>query len=85
MPAPKDAPKTPPPQQDWTHTLARGVVSLAGFAVAGVLTLLLLVGLALAVAFPNLPDVTDLADYRPKLPLRVFTADGVLIDRKSVV
>ena len=40
MPAPKDAPKTPPPQQDWTHTLARGVVSLAGFAVAGVLTLL---------------------------------------------
>ncbi len=79
MPAPKDAPKTPPPQQDWTHTLAHGVVSLAGFAVAGVLTLLLLVGLALAVAFPNLPDVTDLADYRPKLPLRVFTADGVLM------
>ncbi|QBM29951.1 Penicillin-binding protein 1A [Hydrogenophaga pseudoflava] len=37
------------------------------------------VGLALAVAYPNLPDVADLADYRPKLPLRVLTADGQLI------
>ena len=81
MPAPKDAPPSPPASNasGWTYTLARAVVSLAGFAVAGVLTLLLIVGLALAVAFPNLPDVTDLADYRPKLPLRVFSADGVLI------
>ena len=81
MPAPKDAPHTPPrpAKQGRTHTLARGVVALASLAVAGVATLLLLVGLALAVAFPNLPDVTDLADYRPKLPLRVFTADGVLM------
>ena len=85
MPAPKDAPTaSPSPQssaaaQNWPRTLVRVVVSLAGVAVAGVLTLLLLVGLALAVAFPNLPDVTDLADYRPKLPLRVFTADGVLM------
>ena len=37
------------------------------------------IGIALAVAYPNLPDVADLADYRPKLPLRVFTADGQLI------
>ncbi len=34
---------------------------------------------ALAVAYPNLPDISDLSDYRPKLPLRVFTADGVMI------
>ncbi|UJW83511.1 penicillin-binding protein 1A [Hydrogenophaga sp. SL48] len=37
------------------------------------------IGLALAVAYPNLPDVADLADYRPKLPLRVLTHDGQLI------
>ncbi|MBT9550226.1 MAG: penicillin-binding protein 1A [Hydrogenophaga sp.] len=37
------------------------------------------IGLALAVAYPNLPDVADLADYRPKLPLRVLTSDGQLI------
>ena len=36
-------------------------------------------GIALAVAYPNLPDVTGLADYRPKLPLRVLAANGELI------
>jgi penicillin-binding protein 1A len=81
MPAPKDVSPPPPTpaRNDWTYALARGVVTLATLAVGAVVTLLLLVGLALAVAFPNLPDVTDLADYRPKLPLRVFTADGVLM------
>ena len=34
---------------------------------------------ALAVAYPNLPDISDLSDYRPKLPLRVFSSEGILI------
>ncbi len=38
------------------------------------------VAIALAVAYPNLPEVTSLADYRPKLPLRVLSADGRLIE-----
>ncbi len=46
---------------------------------AGTLSVLILVAIALAVAFPNLPDISDLSDYRPKLPLRVFSAEGVLI------
>jgi len=33
----------------------------------------------MAVAFPNLPDISALSDYRPKLPLRVFSAEGDLI------
>ena len=33
----------------------------------------------MAMAFPNLPDISALSDYRPKLPLRVFTADGDLM------
>ena len=37
------------------------------------------VAIALAVAFPNLPDISDLSNYRPILPLRVFTSDNVLI------
>jgi penicillin-binding protein 1A len=37
------------------------------------------VGLALAVAYPNLPEISSLTDYRPKLPLRVYSADGVQI------
>ena len=38
-----------------------------------------MVAVALAVAYPNLPDISDLSDYRPKLPMRVYSADGVLI------
>jgi penicillin-binding protein 1A len=30
-------------------------------------------------AYPNLPDVSDLADYRPKLPMRVYSAEGALL------
>ena len=50
-----------------------------GVLLAAGLSLLILIAVALAVAFPNLPDISDLADYRPKLPLRVFSAEGVLI------
>ena len=30
-------------------------------------------------AYPNLPDVSELADYRPKLPLRVYSTEGALL------
>lgn len=59
--------------------MGRFVVGLVGLAAAGAVALVMMVGLALAVAYPNLPNVADLADYRPKLPLRVFTADGQLM------
>ncbi|MGS0741898.1 penicillin-binding protein 1A [Glaciimonas sp. GG7] len=36
-------------------------------------------GLMLAMAWPNLPALDSLTDYRPKIPLRIFSADGVLI------
>ena len=50
-----------------------------GLIGAGALSLLMVIALALAVAFPNLPDISDLSDYRPKLPLRVFSAEGDLL------
>src|SRR5690606_16409811 len=59
--------------------LGKALVVLAGLSLAGILTILSAVGIALAVAYPNLPDVGGLADYRPKLPLRILTADGQLI------
>ncbi len=40
---------------------------------------MILIALALAVAFPNLPDISDLSDYRPKLPLRIFSVEGDLL------
>ena len=52
-----------------------GVAASAGSAAA----LMCAAGIAVAVIYPNLPDVSELSDYRPKLPLRVFTSDGVLI------
>lgn len=48
---------------------------LIGLGISG----LLLVGVALALIFPKLPDLDTLTDYRPKVPLRVMTTDGVLI------
>jgi penicillin-binding protein 1A len=59
------------------------IVRPLGWALALAATLMLaaavLVAIALAVAYPNLPSITSLTDYRPKLPLKVFSADGVLI------
>jgi penicillin-binding protein 1A len=46
---------------------------------AAVFVLLCAGGVALAVMSTRLPDVSALSDYRPKLPLRVYTAEGVLI------
>ncbi len=50
-----------------------------GLAAAGVLSVVFVAGVAMVVAYPNLPDISDMADYRPKLPLRIYTADGVLM------
>ena len=38
-----------------------------------------LVVVALTLIYPNLPSLDILTDYRPKIPLRVYTADGHLI------
>jgi penicillin-binding protein 1A len=50
-----------------------------GLVLAGLASLALFVAVALAVGYTNLPDVSALSDYRPKLPLRIYTADGMLI------
>ncbi len=63
----------------WARNLTRTFTWLAGLAAAAGLTGLLLLALGLAVAYPNLPQVSGLADYRPKLPMRIYSADGVLL------
>ena len=55
------------------------VLWAAGLLAAGLASLLMVVGVAMVMAYPNLPDISDLAEYKPKLPLRVFTADGQLM------
>ncbi|MCM0043146.1 MAG: penicillin-binding protein 1A [Burkholderiaceae bacterium] len=59
---------------------------LAGLAVIG----FLLLSFMLMMAYPNLPDIDSLATYQPKMPLRIFSADNVLIgefgeERRSLV
>lgn len=51
------------------------LLALAG----GVLIVLALAGIVLVLAFPQLPSLEVLTDYHPKIPLRVYTADGHLI------
>lgn len=59
--------------------LLRIVLWTGGLILAGILSILIIVAIAMAVAFPNLPDISDLSDYRPKLPLRVYSAEGILV------
>ncbi len=61
----------------WLRYLAWAALALLTLMLAAMLSVLLLVGVALAVAYPNLPQISSLTDYRPKLPLRVYSADGV--------
>ena len=61
-----------------------------GLVSAFVVTGAMLLMVALAVAYPNLPDISSLQNYQPKLPLRIYTADGDLIsefgeERRSFV
>jgi penicillin-binding protein 1A len=63
----------------WRGVALKALAWICGLAAAGVLSLVIIACVALAVAYPNLPDVSELSDYRPKLPLRVYSADHVLI------
>jgi penicillin-binding protein 1A len=74
--------------QSWPR-YARWIFYLFGLGLAGIVLAALGLSFALAVAWPRLPSIDALTDYQPKLPLRVFTADGVLIgefgeERRSI-
>ena len=76
---PRSASTTEKAKREKPHWLLRLGLWTSGLLLAGIATLVLLVGIAMAVAFPNLPDISDLSDYRPKLPLRVYSSEGALI------
>jgi penicillin-binding protein 1A len=61
------------------HWLWRFIAWFLLLAAAGLGALLLAAGIAVAVAYPNVPEIGGLADYRPKLPMRIYAADGVLL------
>ena len=49
------------------------------FVVVGSLALAALSALAITLIYPTLPSLEALTDYQPKLPLRVYSAEGYLI------
>ncbi len=49
------------------------------FVVVGAITLTALTALAVTLIYPSLPSLEALTNYQPKLPLRVYSADGALI------
>ena len=53
--------------------------TLLALSAVGVLGLLVLVSAMLATVLPNLPAFDVVTDYRPKIPLRIYTADGALL------
>ncbi|MGQ0544456.1 MAG: penicillin-binding protein 1A [Betaproteobacteria bacterium] len=70
----------------WLRFLVFPLTLLAGFAGIGVLV----VALVVALAYPNLPSLDALTEYQPKVPLRIYTAEGILIgefgeERRAVV
>ena len=69
----------PQARSHWTLWPLRLLGVLAGVLGAAAASVLLLVAIALAVAYPNLPEISGLTDYQPKLPMRILSADGVLL------
>jgi penicillin-binding protein 1A len=70
----------------WFRFLTLPLAILAGLAVLGVLG----AALVAALAYPNLPSLQALTEYQPKIPLRIYTAEGVQIgefgeERRAVV
>jgi penicillin-binding protein 1A len=66
------------------------LLTIGGLVLAGVVIAGLLVTYALVVMTPQLPALDAITDYRPKVPLRIYTADHVLIgefgeERRSLV
>ncbi len=77
--SPSSSPASSATRAPWQKILLRLAMWAAGLVAAGILCVAFVIGLALATAYPNLPDVSDLTDYRPKLPLRIFSSDGALL------
>ena len=66
------------------------IKALLIIGVAFALMFTLLLGYAFLIAKPNLPKISALVDYNPKTPLRIYTADKVLIgefgeERRKVI
>ncbi|WP_198085328.1 penicillin-binding protein 1A [Variovorax sp. E3] len=63
------------PNRRWKRVATWGGIAVG----SGALVVLVAAIVAVVAIYPKLPDVSALADYRPKLPLRVYSAEGQMI------
>ncbi|MBW8832175.1 MAG: PBP1A family penicillin-binding protein [Burkholderiales bacterium] len=74
------APRTPLfPLSSRAMYALRLVRIAAGFFLGTLLSSTVVAAITIMLMVPNLPDIDSLTDYRPKLPMRVFSSDGVLL------
>ncbi len=90
MPSPVVPSSSSASQPRQVHLVWRILAWVVGLCAAGAACIAMVFVIAVALAYRNLPSIESLTDYRPKIPLRVFTADGVLIgefgdERRAVV
>jgi len=62
----------------WTAIRSPLVKALLILGLILAVLLSLLLAYAFIIAKPNLPSISALTDYNPKVPLRIYTADKVL-------
>ncbi len=82
--------QTEPKPRSAGKLFARIVLGTTGVLLGLVVAGILIVGFALTMAYPNLPELDSITSYKPKMPLRVFSADNMLIgefgeERRNVV
>ena len=61
------------------NLIVKIVAWMAGIVVALALCGFIAGLIGLAIAYPNLPDISELSSYSPKEPLRIYTADDKLM------
>ncbi|RBH50268.1 penicillin-binding protein, partial [Pseudomonas sp. MWU13-2860] len=59
--------------------LRRILAILAGLFLGGAVLVAGAGAIAIIITYPRLPSLDVLTDYRPKIPLRVYSADNQLI------
>lgn len=75
---------------DQPRLLRRILLNTLFIIIGLILAVALMIGFALTMAYPNLPELDSITSYNPKMPLRIYTADHVLIgefgeERRNVV
>ncbi len=84
------SPPAPPRRKRAGFSLVSILLALVAAPIAGALALALILSMAALLANDRLPSIDTLVDYRPKVPLRVYSSEGQLIgefgeERRRVV